>query len=275
MAAPNKATEKGQAARTATLAKHSGGRLKGTPQARREKARAPELVISLESEESSNEEGSVAGNVAPWERDETDNETGANDNGYFDAHTLAMDYRSLGFREWVAEVAQYLSIIEGLDTSDPLSVRLVSHLNNYSSQREAASSAHTGIGHIPWGGIGLGHHPDLTHPLMLTQNSHNTSTIAPSIEAHHQSSLGAASSHPDTPSLRVPPNSSLASVPLVIASLKLSGPLLSSMMSLTAFPFSFGSFHLLFPNVLSPSAPAQASNIGKPYRPWGTDIGAF
>uniref|UniRef100_UPI0000EB65CE Hairy/enhancer-of-split related with YRPW motif 1 n=1 Tax=Homo sapiens TaxID=9606 RepID=UPI0000EB65CE len=57
--------------------------------------------------------------------------------GYFDAHALAMDYRSLGFRECLAEVARYLSIIEGLDASDPLRVRLVSHLNNYASQREA------------------------------------------------------------------------------------------------------------------------------------------
>lgn len=196
--------------------------------------------------------------------------------GYFDAHALAMDYRSLGFRECLAEVARYLSIIEGLDTSDPLRVRLVSHLNNYASQREAASSAHTGIGHIPWGGTAFGHHPHLSHPLLLAQNGHNnTSTTAPSTDAHHQSRLVATAAHPDTPSLRVPSNGSLASVLPVVASSKLSGPLLSSMASLTAFPFSFGSFHLLSPNVLSPSGPAQSANLGKPYRPWGTEIGAF
>ncbi|XP_078533244.1 hairy/enhancer-of-split related with YRPW motif protein 1-like [Lissotriton helveticus] len=195
--------------------------------------------------------------------------------GYFDAHALAMDYRSLGFREGLVEVARYLSIIEGLDTADPLMVRLVSHLN-YASQREAASSTHTGIGHISWGGTVFGHHPHLTYPLMLTQNAHNnTSTTAPSTEAHHQSRPVAASSHSDTPFLRVPPNSSLASVLPLIGSSKLSGPLLSSMTSLTAFPFSFGSFHLLSPNVMSLSGPVQASNIGKPCRPWGTDIGAF
>ncbi|OPJ83594.1 hairy/enhancer-of-split related with YRPW motif protein 1 [Patagioenas fasciata monilis] len=91
--------------------------------------------------------------------------------GYFDAHALAMDYRSLGFRECLAEVARYLSIIEGLDASDPLRVRLVSHLNNYASQREAASSAHTGIGHIPWGSA-FGHHPHISHPLLLAQSGH-------------------------------------------------------------------------------------------------------
>ncbi|XP_025072359.1 hairy/enhancer-of-split related with YRPW motif protein 1 [Alligator sinensis] len=193
--------------------------------------------------------------------------------GYFDAHALAMDYRSLGFRECLAEVARYLSIIEGLDASDPLRVRLVSHLNNYASQREAASSAHAGIGHIPWGSA-FGHHPHISHPLLLPQNGHgNTSTTASSTEPHHQSRIAA---HAETSSLRVPPNGSIGSVlPVVTSTSKLSPPLLSSMASLSAFPFSFGPFHLLSPNALSPSAPTQSANLGKPYRPWGTEIGAF
>ncbi|KFV59506.1 Hairy/enhancer-of-split related with YRPW motif protein 1, partial [Gavia stellata] len=194
--------------------------------------------------------------------------------GYFDAHALAMDYRSLGFRECLAEVARYLSIIEGLDASDPLRVRLVSHLNNYASQREAASSAHAGVGHIPWGSA-FGHHPHISHPLLLAQNGHgNTSTTASSTEPHHQTRIAAP--HAETSSLRVPPNGSIGPVlPMVTSTTKLSPPLLSSMASLSAFPFSFGSFHLLSPNVLSPSAPTQSAALGKPYRPWGTEIGAF
>ncbi|XP_069635662.1 hairy/enhancer-of-split related with YRPW motif protein 1 [Haliaeetus albicilla] len=194
--------------------------------------------------------------------------------GYFDAHALAMDYRSLGFRECLAEVARYLSIIEGLDASDPLRVRLVSHLNNYASQREAASSAHTGIGHIPWGSA-FGHHPHISHPLLLAQNGHgNTSTTASSTEPHHQTRIAAP--HAETSSLRVPPNGSVGPVlPVVTTTTKLSPPLLSSMASLSAFPFSFGSFHLLSPNVLSPSTPTQSATLSKPYRPWGTEIGAF
>ncbi|XP_029447388.1 hairy/enhancer-of-split related with YRPW motif protein 1 [Rhinatrema bivittatum] len=189
--------------------------------------------------------------------------------GYFDAHALAMDYRSLGFRECLAEVARYLSIIEGLDSTDPLRVRLVSHLNNHASQREVASSAHPGIGHIPWGST-FGHHPHLSHPLLLAQNSHNnSSTAASTSEAHHQSR------HAEAASLRVPPNGSIASVLPMVAASKLSPPLLSSMASLSAFPFSFGSFHLLSPNALGASAPTQTANLGKPYRPWGTEIGAF
>ncbi|NXA26005.1 HEY1 protein, partial [Ibidorhyncha struthersii] len=194
--------------------------------------------------------------------------------GYFDAHALAMDYRSLGFRECLAEVARYLSIIEGLDASDPLRVRLVSHLNNYASQREAASSAHTGIGHIPWGSA-FGHHHHISHPLLLAQNGHgNTSTSASSTEPHHQTRIAAP--HAETSSLRVPPNGSVGPVlPVVTPTTKLSPPLLSSMASLSAFPFSFGSFHLLSPNMLSPSTPTPSATLGKPYRPWGTEIGAF
>nr|XP_045000387.1 hairy/enhancer-of-split related with YRPW motif protein 1 isoform X2 [Jaculus jaculus] len=195
--------------------------------------------------------------------------------GYFDAHALAMDYRSLGFRECLAEVARYLSIIEGLDASDPLRVRLVSHLNNYASQREAASGAHAGLGHIPWGSA-FGHHPHVAHPLLLPppppppQNGHgNAGSTAASSESHHQGRLAAA--HPEAPALRAPPGGGLGPVlPVVTSASKLSPPLLSSVASLSAFPFSFGSFHLL-----SPSAPTQAANLGKPYRPWGTEIGAF
>lgn len=194
--------------------------------------------------------------------------------GYFDAHALAMDYRSLGFRECLAEVARYLSIIEGLDSSDPLRVRLVSHLNNYASQREAASSSHTGLGHIPWG-TAFGHHPQVSHPLLLPQNGHTTTNGATtSPEAHHHSRI--AASHAESSSLRVPPNGSIGPVlPVVTSASKLSPPLLSSMASLSAFPFSFSSFHLLSPNALSSSGAAQAASLGKPYRPWGTEIGAF
>ncbi|XP_070604068.1 hairy/enhancer-of-split related with YRPW motif protein 1 [Erythrolamprus reginae] len=194
--------------------------------------------------------------------------------GYFDAHALAMDYRSLGFRECLAEVARYLSIIEGLDSSDPLRVRLVSHLNNYASQREAANSSHSGLGQIPWGGA-FGHHPPISHPLLLPQNGRTTSNgAAASSEGHHQSRN--VPPHAESSSLRLPPSGAIGPVlPVVTSASKLSPPLLSSMASLSAFPFSFGSFHLLSPNGLSPPVSAQSANLGKPYRPWGTEIGAF
>ncbi|XP_043921727.1 hairy/enhancer-of-split related with YRPW motif protein 1 isoform X1 [Protopterus annectens] len=199
----------------------------------------------------------------------------AGSKGYFDAHALAMDYRSLGFRECLAEVARYLSIIEGMDTSDPLRVRLVSHLNNYASQWEVVSSAHSSIGHLPWGSA-FGHHPHLSHSLLLSQTGHSNGNSAVSTtESHHQSRL-AATTHAETSALRVPPNGTVAPmVPVVSSTSKLSQPLLSSMTSLSAFPFSFGAFHLLSPSTLSPSSQTQTTSLGKPYRPWGTEIGAF
>eukprot|EP00071_Canis_lupus_P053497 XP_541232.3 hairy/enhancer-of-split related with YRPW motif protein 2 [Canis lupus familiaris] len=59
--------------------------------------------------------------------------------GYFDAHALALDFMSIGFRECLGEVARYLSSVEGLDSSDPLRARLVSHLSTCASQQEAAA----------------------------------------------------------------------------------------------------------------------------------------
>lgn len=174
--------------------------------------------------------------------------------GYLDAHALAMDYRSLGFRECLAEVARYLSIIEGLDASDPLRVRLVSHLSSYASQREAAGGARAGPGPVPWGGA-FGPHPaHAAHPLLLPpQNGPGSPGPA------------AAPTDPPRPGRPGLPAASKLSPP----------PLLPSVAALPAFPLSFGSFHLLAPGALSPAAPTQAASLGRPYRPWGTEIGAF
>ncbi|KAL2079909.1 hypothetical protein ACEWY4_023702 [Coilia grayii] len=54
--------------------------------------------------------------------------------GYFDAHALAVDYRTLGFRECVGEVVRYLSSLEGADSADPIGARLVSHLSHCASE---------------------------------------------------------------------------------------------------------------------------------------------
>lgn len=60
-----------------------------------------------------------------------------------------MDYHIIGFRECASEVARYLVAIEGLDLQDPLRVRLTSHLQCYSAQREL--SLKTSIpSSIPW-----------------------------------------------------------------------------------------------------------------------------
>jgi len=56
-----------------------------------------------------------------------------------DTASLAMDYRLVGFRECAAEVSRYLVSIEGMDLQEPLRLRLISHLQCYSAQREASS----------------------------------------------------------------------------------------------------------------------------------------
>ncbi|XP_042292451.1 hairy/enhancer-of-split related with YRPW motif protein 1 [Thunnus albacares] len=223
--------------------------------------------------------------------------------GYFDAHALAMDYRGLGFRECLAETARYLSIIEGLDSTDPLRIRLVSHLNNYASQREA----HSGLNHLAWGSAFGSPPAHLTHPLLLQHqqgatlaplprsatsspqtplSSTSTSSTSSSSSSSSSTSVadthvpgrrsGSATPHSDQGPIRVPPTTAAATTVLHHALVpssasKLSPPLLSS---LSAFPFPFSAFPIISPTAAI-SPPAPTSSVGKPYRPWGMEIGAF
>nr|XP_023831847.1 hairy/enhancer-of-split related with YRPW motif protein 1-like [Salvelinus alpinus] len=129
--------------------------------------------------------------------------------GYFDAIALASDYRGLGFRECLAETARYLSIMEGLDSTDPLRIRLVSHLNSYASQREAHSVSVSGLGHLAWGSA-FGSPPSahLAHHLLLQQQHHqhqqgatlplprSASNSSPSSSSSTPSSSSSSSSSP-------------------------------------------------------------------------------
>ncbi|XP_074161339.1 hairy/enhancer-of-split related with YRPW motif-like protein [Sminthopsis crassicaudata] len=51
--------------------------------------------------------------------------------GLFDARALAVDYRSIGFRECLTEVGRYLGVLEGQSSTEPIRLRLLSHLHNY------------------------------------------------------------------------------------------------------------------------------------------------
>lgn len=200
--------------------------------------------------------------------------------GYFEAHALAKDYRSLGFRECLAETARYLSVVEGRDATDSLRVRLVSHLSNCASQREV----HSGLEHLAWGSAygtapaHLPHHLLLQHPQGRTPApksnstpplSSSSSSSPSSIDGSGQSRLGVM---PPTESTRVPPSGSLP-FSLPVAASKLSPPLVSSLSSLSSFPLAFGAFPLISPGVASAVTPP--STTSKPYRPWGMEIGAF
>uniref|UniRef100_A0A8C7DLY8 Hes-related family bHLH transcription factor with YRPW motif 1 n=1 Tax=Oncorhynchus kisutch TaxID=8019 RepID=A0A8C7DLY8_ONCKI len=226
--------------------------------------------------------------------------------GYFDARALATDYRGLGFRECLAETARYLSIIEGLDSADPLRIRLVSHLNSYTSQREALSIS--GIGHLAWGSAFAS--PPSAHlaHLLLRQHASNSplssssstpsSSSSPIERAPRSSPHGHAPSrlsgvnplsehshsqggprHVPPSAAPLPPGLNLTMTSSAAVTAKLSPPLsLSSLSTLSAFPFPFSAFPLLSPSTLSSPAytPSSQASLGKqPYRPWGMEIGAF
>lgn len=57
--------------------------------------------------------------------------------GFFDARALAVDFRSIGFRECLTEVIRYLGVLEGPSSrTDPVRIRLLSHLNSYAAEME-------------------------------------------------------------------------------------------------------------------------------------------
>ncbi|KAM4771857.1 hairy/enhancer-of-split related with YRPW motif protein 2 [Rhinophrynus dorsalis] len=225
--------------------------------------------------------------------------------GYFDAHALAMDFMSIGFRECLTEVARYLSSVEGLDTSDPLRVRLVSHLSSCASQREAvamtsAMAQHQHSLHPHHWAAAFHHLPTA----LLQQNGLSSSdnmpcrlSTATDLPPQPGSALLTATfAHADA-ALRVPSTGSIShGVP----------PLSTSLLSLSAtvhaaaaaaaqsFPLSFtGAFPVLPPGAAAAMAASTATAIAsplsmassarqaggntnsKPYRPWGTEVGAF
>ncbi|XP_010881259.5 hairy/enhancer-of-split related with YRPW motif protein 2 [Esox lucius] len=223
--------------------------------------------------------------------------------GYFDAHALAMDFMSVGFRECLTEVARYLSSVEGLDSSDPLRVRLVSHLSTCASQREAAamtsSMAHHQQTLHP-------HHWAAFHPLPATflqqggLPSPDGTAGRLSVEVPQRGSalLTATFSHTDS-SHRAPSGGGGAPCvpPISTSLLSLSATVHAAAAAAAAaqtFPLSFpGGFPIFTPHsgggtasmvatAVSPSATPTSqhsrdreSSSNKPYRPWGTEVGAF
>ncbi|XP_009951609.1 PREDICTED: hairy/enhancer-of-split related with YRPW motif protein 2, partial [Leptosomus discolor] len=194
--------------------------------------------------------------------------------GYFDAHSLAMDFMSIGFRECLTEVARYLTSVEGLDTSDPLRVRLVSHLSTCASQREAAAMTSSMAHHH--------HHPLHPHhwaaafhhlPAALLQpNGLHASDAAPcrlssDMPPHGSALLTATFAHADA-ALRVPSAGTVA--PCV-------PPLSTSLLSLSATVHAAAAAITPPLAVSATASPQQAGSGGttKPYRPWGTEVGAF
>lgn len=222
--------------------------------------------------------------------------------GYFDAHALALDFLSLGFRECVTEVSRYLTAVERLDSTDPLRSRLLSHLTSCASQRDAASLAMAS--HLP-----LPHHQQ-PHPLPHPFHPHQWAAAAAAVasaaafrpppyglnglpvspdggcgapqrlaELSQRSVADSASSSPSSSS------SSSSSVTLPCAPTPLSTSLISLSASVQSFPISLQGGFPVFPHssFTSSSPPISSSSSQnphsssstKPYRPWGTEVGAF
>ncbi|KAM4866461.1 hairy/enhancer-of-split related with YRPW motif protein 2 [Thomomys bottae] len=237
--------------------------------------------------------------------------------GYFDAHALAMDFMSVGFRECLTEVARYLSSVEGLDSSDPLRVRLVSHLSSCASQREAAAMTssvahhHHHHHHHPlhphhWAAAAAFHHlpAALLQPHALHASDSTPCRLSSASEgppAHGSALLTATFAHADS-ALRVPSaggGAAPGAPPLSTSLLSLSATVHAAAAAATAaahsFPLSFaGAFPVLPPGAAAAAAVAAATALsppltaaaasppqagagapGKPYRPWGTEVGAF
>ncbi|TRY88930.1 hypothetical protein DNTS_008503 [Danionella cerebrum] len=220
--------------------------------------------------------------------------------GYFDAHSLAMDFLSVGFRECLSEVARYLSSVEGLDSSDPLRVRLVSHLSSCATQREAIAMTTTTIAHQQHP-LNPHHWSASLHPIpaaFLQQSGHPPSESSSSrlSEVPQRSSTLLTSSFPHSDSaLRAPSTGSVTPCvpPLSTSLLSLSATVHAAAAAAAAqtFPLSFpAGFPLFSPSLTASSGASSTTNSNvstsqqssrnsgtssKPYRPWGTEVGAF
>eukprot|EP00062_Callorhinchus_milii_P026924 gi/632989616/ref/XP_007883743.1/ PREDICTED: hairy/enhancer-of-split related with YRPW motif protein 1-like [Callorhinchus milii] len=186
--------------------------------------------------------------------------------GYFETQAFATDYRILGYRECLSEVAKYLSLAEGLGCSDPLKARLMSHLNTCASQREVVTVE---MGLQPWSAL-------YPHQPVWTAHSHFCAELLtrrfplPAEQSHHTGSPPNGV-HLEQ-SKKVTPTGAL--VPVVTSCTHLS-PSVFPISSLSAiqFPFSIGPLPLLPAPALCPPASAQAAKIAKHL--WSTEVGAF
>ncbi|PKK17756.1 hes-related family bHLH transcription factor with YRPW motif-like [Columba livia] len=99
---------------------------------------------------------------------------------FLDARALAVDYRSIGFRECLTEVVRYLGVLEGQNAADPIRLRLLSHLNNYVAEMEPSpvASSLVPIQTWPWsflhsaaGPVQIPRREAAPAPLVLTASS--------------------------------------------------------------------------------------------------------
>ncbi|KAK2855844.1 hypothetical protein Q5P01_004579 [Channa striata] len=216
--------------------------------------------------------------------------------GFVNAHALALDFLSLGFRECLTEVSRYLSAVEGLDSGDPLRSRLLSHLTSCASQRDAAALAAASPHHHQHP------HPFLPHrwaafqplPAASTASAYGLNMLPVSVDTGGGGApqrLAELSQHSVASSFSSPTDSSAASSSSSLLLPCTPAPLSASLLSLSAsFPIALhagfpivppSSFTATSPPISSSSSSSSSasqtphSSSSKPYRPWGTEVGAF
>ncbi|ESP02667.1 hypothetical protein LOTGIDRAFT_171867 [Lottia gigantea] len=211
----------------------------------------------------------------------------------FDPHTLATDYRTVGYRECAAEVARYLVAVEGLDIQDPLRMRLLSHLQCYSAQREAAKAAMPNSSWPPmaYGGYNS-QYGSSTIPSMggvlNTQHTHQQDHVSMTSQA--QSVVQSTPSFTDTrlnqsdsslhSHMRLQSSGSVGSHVSSMNSSsqvsQISPPLLSSFPQLHSqfsVPLTANSMSQNMAPIYNPSTTTAGNHNGvKPYRPWGAEF---
>ncbi|XP_071946672.1 hairy/enhancer-of-split related with YRPW motif protein 1-like [Antedon mediterranea] len=206
----------------------------------------------------------------------------------------ATDYRSIGFRECASEVARYLVTVEGMDIQDPLRLRLMSHLQCYTAQRELQSRQHWNTvsnhphshNHHNHGQFPVGHHQ--TSAVIPQPSDHHMPVHTPVSESPRQmipmitSSTAADSSHQVCHTrLAMPPSTS--AYPSVSSNSGTThftatsgGGTVQTVHS--QYPIPYNSLPMLSPTGFSPTsngathASTHAPIVTKPYRPWGTEM---
>ncbi|XP_056270847.1 hairy/enhancer-of-split related with YRPW motif-like protein [Pseudoliparis swirei] len=229
--------------------------------------------------------------------------------GYFDARALAVDYRTLGFRECVGEVVRYISSLDG-ESPDPIGVRLISHLSHCASELDPLllqSAPASAMPFPPW--------PWASFPqISPTSPASSSSPPFPS----RRRDLALLGSYPSHASLRLGPLAGCQQgVPPLLAPAALAtvhrlpslaaAPVLASSRPTQSSPHSAtraSPLHLHTPSSSSPSTSFSSSNSSssaplqvsfRPFAPlgsptaqrrglsgqaksaqgWGTEIGAF
>lgn len=205
-----------------------------------------------------------------------------------DTASLALEYRMAGFRECAAEVARYLVSIEGMDLQDPLRLRLLSHLQCYCAQREAAVVAKTATmpNAASWNNGQYAHPATMGPQAMGQQQQHMDQSGA--IYVDHPCHRGIPQGHRDGQQGggggghgRLPVSSGGGQMPPSSSSI-------CSQMAphpmLAGIPTQFlgvNSMSMISPNGLhyhssaSSSSSSTSNLLGqgvKPYRPWGAEL---